>query len=265
MKKNLNKPGVYITLAVIMAVVVLACLCFQVAIDVVNNANRHDYPVASIYEVYSIDSKTTLQSLEDGNTNVFTKLGEGEEYFMDNLNLPEVSPPVHWEYTDYLTITNAFLQNVVGKPLRDWKLYSLGFQADCQDIVEGAQNMDIEIFHFIDSQNEESKTRLHLGIYPKSEQVNRLETKYSPYFESVSTLELEQINIPIEEVLKIAETNGGKQVRESINNMCEVTASITAEIINNDWSVTYRSNGETLMEVFVDEQTGEYKIISGGK
>jgi hypothetical protein len=127
----------------------------------------------------------------------------------------------------------------------------------------GPQLMSLKLFQAGPKQDD--RIELNISILPRSGQADRRELFYAPYLSGKDSMPLDQIKIPVEIVLALAEENGGYAVRHSVNNDCEVRISLTAGILNDDWSISYESNGEYLMEIWVDEQTGKHKIISDGK
>lgn len=70
-------------------------------------------------------------------------------------------------------------------------------------------------------------------------------------------IDLNKIYISADEVLGIAEENGGKAARQNVNNNCELYL-----LFNKNWEVVYASeaNGLSLLEIVINPYTG--KIIS---
>ncbi len=83
------------------------------------------------------------------------------------------------------------------------------------------------------------------------------ERTYTANYESLPYLNPDEINISVEDALRLAENNGGEEVREKLGNSCSIKIKTSEGVVDNDWVIRYTKDGNTRLEMFVDEQTGK--------
>lgn len=244
----------------IIGIMGLVSFCCYQMINILAKADRREKIVAQTYEVYAINSDTILNSLADGDTDVFVMLGEGDEFYQERISPPSVAPPIQWYQTDFMTITDEFVRHLSGESLYNWDMHRLIFWADCTDADFGPQRMNLKIFK--EGTGEDDRIELNISLQPRSEQITRWELSYSPYLKGEALMPLDQIKIPVERAFEIAEENGGMIARQFNENECAIRISLVAGVRENDWDITYQSmDGHTIFDIWVDEKSGKAKII----
>jgi hypothetical protein len=71
-----------------------------------------------------------------------------------------------------------------------------------------------------------------------------------------------QFKISVEEALRISEENGGHNVRQTINNKCDIHISFAPDGLWSGWAIDYFSfyNQTTALEVNVNQNTGAFQV-----
>lgn len=207
---------------------------------------------------HTMDSQTILQSLANGNTRVFTLLTA----------TPDATPqdtlsPVHWSQADYLQIAKAFHEMQWKEPLGNWKLRSFIFRIDgCENAPLGPQFVSFKFFKIVHTREEDSRLVHNIYIHPRQNLVEWGDAEYFPQVEQWSYLDLMKIEIPAEQALRIAESQGGQQARLTVEkDKCWILGELVAGIRNNNWEISYLSGQTTVFEINIDKQTGEYQIV----
>lgn len=218
---------------------------------------ENEEQVSSDEGAYAIDSQTILQSLTNGDTQVFTSLTATPDA-TPQTNLP----PVHWSQANYFQIAQAFNEMKWKESLDSWKFNDIFFRLDCDFVSLGPQFASFKIFKTIHTREEDSRLVHYIHIDPQQDRVSWGKTEYYPQVDNWSYLDLTKIKIPVEGALNIAENNGGQQARLAVNNNCNIFISMVAGLRDNDWQVWYSGNGsDKLFIIEIDEQSGEYQII----
>ena len=238
-----------------------ACNVFMYALE---KDIPHDEVVSDTYEAYSFSPSSVLLPKKNEDINLFTLEGQGSNSFWENRELPETYPSVYWKQTDYIVILEKFLQETTNEGIDDWNTTALSFRLNCEDASSGPQKLSIDLARKNQTTSTENNGRqeLNIDIFPKSERFLFWKRIYDTSHEGNPYLDLDEINISAEEVLKLAEANGGNQLRKNLNNSCSIQINIGEAIIDNDWRIKYRKDGNTYLEMFVDEKTGEIHKLS---
>ncbi len=245
-------------------ILILGCafLCFQALIRLVTEAEKRNTIVSSSYAVYEFDPATILDSLNT-KKDVFTKIeGEQGELRYDDLDAYKIiMPPINWKHEDYMKIANEAAFQFLGTSLSEWDLNFLLFRMSCTDAELGPQSMGLTLFK--NGITEDELTQLDIDIYPRSGQIGLRNLFYSPYTLGQGYVPFEKILVPFEEAFAIAEENGGYVARQSINNECYIRVSYVAGK-DDHWTVNYMQNSDNtrIFEIWIDEKTGEFKIIT---
>ncbi|MCE9646907.1 MAG: hypothetical protein K8S20_12980 [Chloroflexi bacterium] len=67
-------------------------------------------------------------------------------------------------------------------------------------------------------------------------------------------IDLRKLTVKYEDALKLAEDNGGKDVRLHFNNQCQISL-----ILRDNWDVTYWSKDRPVFEIQIDSHDGDVK------
>jgi hypothetical protein len=244
-------------------IVILGCafLCFQVLIRLVTEMEKKNTIVSSSYAVYEFDPATILDALRK-EKEVFAKVTEeqGEMLYGDLDYYKITMPPINWEQEDYMKIANEAVFQFTGISFTDWNLNFLLFRMACTDAELGPQGMGLTLFR--NGPAEDEVTELNIDIYPRSGQIGLRKLFYSPYTSGQGYVPFEKILVSFEEAFAISEENGGYSTRQSINNDCYIFVSYVASK-DDHWTVNYLQNSDNMriFEIWIDEETEEYKII----
>lgn len=213
-------------------------------------------------DIYSMNSKTILKGIENGEANIFTLQPEISEE-------EQIASPVQWSQADFIKVFTAFKQASLGITDIDQKISSMSFTVDdCKNVNLGPQSAHIFTY------------RLKSGIFvwppfkmvsysylinPLYNEVSWRAEWYDQYvldaLKSNAVLDLANIKISAEEALRIAELNGGKDARLSAQNQCAIDIEINANSDNGNWVVTYGS----LLSIEIDKTNGSHIVRASGQ
>ena len=218
--------------------------------------NKYAEEETTIFDQYYVfEPKTLLDSLQNANTNTFTLVDKRPEFLPVNQQLP-----FPWHQADYFNIATT-LYNSIGKPLQDWQLNNMDFRSHCNKIDEGFQNGRFEFFTVVKENESESRLSRFVDIDTRGNFVHVNETKYDPNIENWAVVDLEKLKISAEQAFQIAEQNGGKEIRESVNNDCAVSLVLAPDNARyKGWAVIYtQDSGTPIFHIQVDPYTGEIR------
>lgn len=243
----------------LMVLVVLCSfvICFTMLYLVaqINLQENGEKAVSGDWGVYAIDSQTILQDLSQGNKDVFQYLPDGELMVTPEPNLP----PVRWTEADYLFVADSFNEHISNDSLQNWDYQSISYGMDCDKFSYGPQQAIYEIVKYIFPEGNKVRLERELWIYPHQDRVEWDETGYDAVF-GYSSFKLEQVKISMEDVLKIAEEQGGKVFRLTEDDECRVVLDMIAGIRNDNWQVRYTSSDNQYV-IDIDKETGDYQIV----
>jgi hypothetical protein len=209
---------------------------------------------------YAIDIDTALDSLAQGNINIFVPLPE-----TPGLPPSESAARVNWSFTDLLNIAQAFHQWHWKETMNEWILNKLEYQVDCKHAELAPYFVWLELFRISQAKGNEIRFTRTIQISIPEAVVYWSETERYPVTENWQSIDLAQIKIPAEMAVKIAEENGGQKIRLSTDNNCEIDV-VAPYLLENEWLVRYASYSSNegwryLLEVYVDKESGEFRII----
>lgn len=203
------------------------------------------------HDTYIIDTKSILVLMVQGKEDIFVPAISSDA---------EETPsefPVSWRQSDYLKIADALHDEVWDVSLENWELNSMIFRSSCRDISNGLQDARFVFYNIMMA--EEGKERIvhNIVIDPERSIVDVWALKYSPVVINWKTVDLASINVTADEALHIAESNGGKEKRNSVDNNCYVSVSFVPDSAGFDgWRVSYYQNPGVLLELNIDPISG---------
>jgi len=101
-----------------------------------------------------------------------------------------------------------------------------------------------------------------VNILPQSGSIRLRKLEYALDEGGDRTIRWDDIKIPAEQALLIADENGGSVVRQALNAQCRIVIGLKAGIQGNDWRIRYEPiNQPSVFEIAVDERTGKYRIL----
>ena len=201
-----------------------------------------------------MNTSSILESILQGRYDLFIPVDSPseEEAFQSDL--------VNWNQEDYITVANSIHKFVWDEPLNNWMLNSMDFSGSCHDIENGLQDVYFVFYNILDSEDGKSRIVHNINIDPARSEVNVWAEKYSPLVMNWKAIDLGETKITADDALQIAEDNGGIEIRNSVNNECNVSVSFLPNPGDYDgWKLSYYQNPGTLLEVKVDPKTGEYR------
>jgi hypothetical protein len=240
---------------IIVSIVLLLAIC-GFYFSIFNDNPYYDYPNASMQPEqgsFLIDPKTILESLENGETDVFTpNLGQVDG------ELPDVvfEGAINWKPSDFMMITEALNRKVWKDNLDDWQLYNMVFFMDCQDNPGGFERGFMTYFRgFLAYEVRD------FSIMPRNTYVGwGGGADYPRPLFGWKSIDLDKLGVDAMDALVIAEGNGGKNYRLKSNNECRITLSLMPEMYKN-WDVTYLIDNSPEFSVTIDPFTGEIKSM----
>jgi hypothetical protein len=207
-----------------------------------NNYGRDGY--------YKFNPQTILSSLEHEDKNVFEPLSTIPSK-VEKITDTSIS----WTQADYLRVFSAFSKLVWNDSMdsKVWKIYYVDFVGNCFDDVCNLHNA--LIVYFTISAN--SYTTRIIEIQPSFGLVRWGDKTSYPLVRQWEGVELSPKRITAEDALKIAEENGGKEIRLKAPNKYMVTVHAW-ESKNNNWQVQYLSDDPPYYEFLINFDTGRY-------
>ena len=222
----------------------------------------HDHPVGgpiglgSFDDIrhYTFEPKTILALLDQGGGEIFLPL---PDYVEGN-----VFPPgsFAWRQQDYLKIANGLNQFSEKDTLDDWNLYRMSFNKDCGDNPIG---FDYANFTYFKTNGEQYAAR-EMDVYPLKKETDwGGNTDFPrPFLFGWKSVDLEKLKVTADDVLQMAEANGGKEARLAEKNSCYISVILSPNTDHENWGVSYYgSHSATLFQMVIDPYTGSYRII----
>jgi hypothetical protein len=207
---------------------------------------------------FKINPETILSALDRGEADIFIPVLE-DASFADELTDTSIS----WTQADFLKIASALGELVWDDPmdlLDDWNIYYISFGGNCQDAPDGFNYATITYYKTIEVNGDEVYATRHIEIYPNFSMVRwGSGAIYSqPILHRWNSFNVIEAKVSADDTLRIADENGGKDVRLQVNDKC--TIYISPAIESNEWRLSYSVTPS--FNVFVDLDTGEYEILS---
>lgn len=199
---------------------------------------------------YQIDAATILDSIDHGETEVFTPMSVNQQTPLDKT--------VSWGQSDFVTVARTLNQFVWKEPLSRWRLYSMHFSADCQDNLTGFAEADFYYFRTTFRDNGKIRyTTQNFFISPEYGEVIWAGGANFPHpLIGWQNIRLSQIQITAEDALTIAEANGGKETRELVNNECSIHIRLIGDSV---WQILIYQNdtGSSLFRMAINPESGK--------
>jgi hypothetical protein len=214
----------------------------------------YEYPISSRQGSYKINPDTILESLSQGEKDVFTQqIGTPEASNITTAKL------VQWTQADYFMIAQTLHKFVWGENWQDWKVTELFFRMDCQQAGKGPQIFYIKLYKIAYLRDKDLRLIHDIGIRPLENSVEWYEKKMHPIREVWKSIDISQINVPVETALQIAEEKGGYNARSKIENQCVIYIQMFANAMDEGWKISYSADDKSNdFDVFVDPVTGKF-------
>ncbi len=208
----------------------------------------------SVWNDYRIDPKTILEKLDQGGQEVFTPV------LVTPVDYEKIyQQPFQWMQADYLKIANALHLYIWKEPLEDWLLYDMSFYGDCRYNPVG---FDLFKSIFIKYDGARKYTAHEIDIYPLYAGVSVAEETNleQPMFD-LGSVNLNKLKVTVDDALRIAEENGGRNFRLAIKNQCNMSFRISSN--NQVWYINYSNqDSSSVFEMSIDPYTEKYKLLN---
>lgn len=202
---------------------------------------------------YKIDTNTILNSIKNKQTPPF--LPETESTADSDL-----STGVAWSQKNYMKVVDALFEFVWKESLdKNWSIHKMSFKADCDKASAGFEYATFVFYQLIFRQGELRYNARALEISPHYERVSwgGDSTFYRPIL-GAYVIDRDKLRISADDVIKIAEANGGEVLRQSIQDKCNVQL-----YFSGDWEVDYvGTNGLPILNMDIDANTGKVVEIT---
>jgi hypothetical protein len=251
MKKEFSNNFIFLIILLTSATV-MACFATEIF-----DENREEYVVLRD-ESYSMDSAIIIDSLKQGREDNFSLLTETSS---DN---HATAFPVDWNQDDFMDVAKAFHQFVWKESISEWKLEKMTFNLRCDEIEFGAQGAMFTFFINEKDNGIDVLMSRQLYITPVENLAELLETKYQPVYERRMAIDFSKVDITVEKALMIAETNGGTEFRQEVNDNCAINVQLNAGGKYDGWFTTYSeiiSGPGKQLWATINTETGKYKKI----
>ena len=182
-----------------------------------------------------IDSKKILSALDRGDSNVFQPIDEAPDTQL-------FSEQFEWSQADYEKIAKAVFQFVWKEPTDMWTLYRFKFDLmNCRDEPKGFNYADFFYYQEIKIDNKPLYSVRAISIEPQYGYIAwGGETNYPHPIFGWKSVKLDELKVPAEEALGLAESRGGQAFRLTRNNICSIVVTMYPESYSyGGWVVTY--------------------------
>lgn len=195
---------------------------------------------------YKINTNTILESIDRKQTPVFLP----DTTVFPNLN---ANRKFAWTQSDYEKVASALFEFVWKESLNgNWSIHKMFFDANCEDPV-GFERASFVYYQLIFQQQELKYEARAVDISPIDGNVSwGSDTVFPRPILGANVIDFDKLKITADEALSIAEENGGKSGRESVQDKCDLYL-----LFDGDWKVVYASgaNGLSILEVTIDPHT----------
>lgn len=198
---------------------------------------------------YEIISDSILTDLDSGNTNVF--MSE-----LATLDVDNPSSTTLWQPADYLKVVNALHQHVWHESLTDWKVYEILLNTSCEGSNKGFATGRFTFFKTVWLRGSLYYTGRSMTLLPQYDTVSwGGETNFPRPILGWKEYDLSGFKILGEDAIRIAEKNGGEEIRLRYDNRCELQLSLG----DMGWKVSYIKQLPAFT-INIDPYTGEFSI-----
>jgi hypothetical protein len=222
--------------------------------------NNYENTTKIMDSTYSFNSSTIIQQIKLGNKDIFTI--QEEQNTLPNKhqdNTPRLTQ------ADYFLIADSISEYTWNDSIYNWKFEILSFGLACNETLEGPRQVGMKIYNLQDNSGVETRIVRYINIDKFRNTINTSEIKINPNNETLSSIEIENLNINIEKALSIAEVNGGSAIRDNVNNNCTINASFNINSYHPGWFISYSSNSNQanseLLWLVIDVESGKVTFL----
>lgn len=163
-------------------------------------------------------------------------------------NSPAFIMTVGWSQNDYLEIAKAFHKAIWKDDPNEWHLYRAFFYLACKNSSAKFEGATLYYYQEVEEDEKSMYSVRAISIEPQYGYIAwGGDTFYPrPMIGEWREIDLEKITkVPAEEALKLAEQQGGKDIRKSVDDSCWIHVNMWPwGYKSSDWSVIYGGNSE---------------------
>lgn len=212
----------------------------------IGERNVHELP----FVYYEFDAETAFKDIKAGN---LPTVSEIEEERYDFKQIPSRSNLV-WTETELLGIQAGILKQMGIS--NHMNVNMLIFIIPCNKTETGAEFANYYISSLSIQKDGLHRLNLDVSIFPFHQKAVVYPQEYYPIFSyGERVINMGKLKFSYLDVLRIAEENGGEDVREQIQNNCTIRIMYAPGNGNKNWQVRYEK-GRTLLELNIDDKTG---------
>lgn len=243
---------------IIAVLFILLCVLLKTAFGLGNIFDSELYDPITVFEFsytgsYKIDANTILESIDSEHSLVFLP----ETTVISNSNR---NNELAWTQLEYYKIAGVLFEFIWKERLnKNWSIHRMSFDTKCKENLNGFEHATF-VFNQLLFQDKKFRYNARaVEIAPLDGDVlwGGGSTYLRPVF-GKGQVDLDNIKITADDALIIAEKNGGKTLRKSVQNRC--TLALFLE--EGSWRVVYYdvdTRGASL-DIYINPYTG--KVIS---
>ncbi len=202
---------------------------------------------------YSFDPNTILGSIQSGNTDVFMPITSTPESYQQSN-----SKMVNWDQSDYVAVAEAIFNYIWHDIDKGWKLQVISLDVDCVAATNGPQKAFFNFFKIIKNEKNYSRFVRYVYIYPQNGVISVIEDKITPSISEQKFIEIDKMMITGDEAIRIAEQNGGLDIRSSEKDQCFIRSILSPNSKNTGWEVVYKNfQIKVLLSLKINALTGD--------
>jgi hypothetical protein len=196
---------------------------------------------------YAINPNTILEELNQGKTSIF--ISQGDIQYQNTIEREH--NPVHWDQDDYMKIAFAANQKSLDLSSETWGIDAAYLFVDCLMVNDGFREATFS-FKGIDGRDYYESV---ITIQPQKNELEIYKKKHYPLRTAIGVVSADELQITAEAAIKIAEENGGSQIRERANRACYLLVTYRPTGLDEDegWHIQY-------LATFDDRSLGYYRI-----
>lgn len=265
----MKKPIKYVAFVLVIFILLVYIYVDKALYLELSEYKTPDYSVTGSEDsevTHLIDVNTILDALHSEKGNVFTPISiSGNE----DGHPPSLPVTFSWKQSDYITIANALSQYAWEESLDNWNLKFAKFLISK---VDNSFRIEYALFTFFKREND--KYIIHEITIDAPQ--GKVKTGENVYYdaENWKSLDFDELTISdIDQVISIANANGGESVCLAVKNKCNIAIWLNSNLYKYSrllWLPIYRyesrwivgyydENGKPIFDVTIDPFTGSYR------
>jgi hypothetical protein len=188
-------------------------------------------------QIYTYDPLTVLEKIKRKDKDILIPFPDDKE-----LELPpeEERIPIEWSQADYFLFLDYIFTSIWEDTRANWQFSDMSFSTSCNRL-HGFDGADFQFYKNIKIENKQGESRLvrRVGFNARMKVVFVTKEEYYPRPGSWDMINSDKIEITAEKALEIADSQGGKEKRSSVDNRCSIYISFSPLYTEFGWLVKY--------------------------